>query len=279
MNMFLFADDTTLTHSCNNFGTLVETTNYELCKVSDWFKANKLSVNATKTNYVFFGTKKIPDASLYQISLNGVVLARVDNIKFLGVYIDEKLTWYKHASFVSINVAKSCAIINRIKHIFPTNITLMLYYTLVYLYLNYCCVIWGSACETNLLVLNSLQRRVIRNIGRLDYTAPVADLFRQLKIMSIEQIYKFQVLSLVYRIKYQLVPRVCFRYITLNSGTIHSTRFLSEFKLFYYRTNIRKRSFVISGPELWNTLPVPLTNSPSLLIFMRLVKDWLFESC
>jgi hypothetical protein len=107
----------------------------------------------------------------------------------------------------------------------------------------------------------------------------VADLFRQLKIMSIEQIYKFQVLSLVYCIKYQLVPRVCFRYITLNSGTIHSTRFLSEFKLFYYRTNIRKRSFVISGPELWNTLPVPLTNSPSLLIFMRLVKDWLFESC
>ena len=55
----LFADDTTIVQSSNNTGTLYKSMNEELEISNDWFKANKLSLNASKTNYILFINKNM----------------------------------------------------------------------------------------------------------------------------------------------------------------------------------------------------------------------------
>ena len=57
--MILFADDTTLLYSHPDISSKIDCINKELCEISNWFKANKLSINASKTNYMIMGTSHI----------------------------------------------------------------------------------------------------------------------------------------------------------------------------------------------------------------------------
>ena len=60
----MFADDTNLFYSNKDINTLFNIANEELNEINEWFKANKFSINAGKTKYIFFhkqqNSKKIP---------------------------------------------------------------------------------------------------------------------------------------------------------------------------------------------------------------------------
>ena len=75
LSFILFADDTNLFYSSNSLFELFTTVNSELSKLSEWFCANKLSLNVKKTNYILFGNKRVPPAfSHLKIELNLMVL-------------------------------------------------------------------------------------------------------------------------------------------------------------------------------------------------------------
>ena len=67
--------------------------NSELAKISLWMKSNKLSVNIKKTNYVMFKPKQKSAHMSSQISFHSTALKQETEVKFLGIYIDEGLTW------------------------------------------------------------------------------------------------------------------------------------------------------------------------------------------
>ena len=152
----LFADETNLFFSCKDITHLFNTVNSELDKLSIWFKANKLSLNIKKTNYILFGTKHLSAAVFHNVSIDGQLLERVEYTKFLGVYIDEKLTWKKHIEHVASKISKGLGAMGRIRNIVPSKSLLMLYHALVYPYLTYCNIVWGTACASVLAKLVSL---------------------------------------------------------------------------------------------------------------------------
>jgi hypothetical protein len=146
LSFILFADDTNIFCSHTSFTTLTEIINSELLLVSDWFNANKLSLNCDKTSFILFSSHKklTPPKECLRLFLNNTVISQVESTKFLGVYIDQHLTWNTHISSISSKIAKNIGIISRISHILPTNICLKLYYSLVYPYLSYCTMVWAS---------------------------------------------------------------------------------------------------------------------------------------
>ena len=73
--------------------------NAELSKLSDWFSANQLSLNVTKTNCILFDNSR--GHSNIQVMLDGIKIKQVQVIKFLGIYIDDKLTWKHHIEHLS----------------------------------------------------------------------------------------------------------------------------------------------------------------------------------
>ena len=68
------------------------TVNNELEKLDIWFRVNKLSLNVNKTNFIMFTNKKQLRPTV-SIVLNGKNIEQVSHTKFLGVIIDENLTW------------------------------------------------------------------------------------------------------------------------------------------------------------------------------------------
>ena len=95
----LFADDTNLFASGTDLESLQACVNKDLLTITEWLKANKLSLNVKKThNIIFTGKRKLK----YQISLNidGEYINEVDETKFLGVIIDKTLTWKNHIKYI-----------------------------------------------------------------------------------------------------------------------------------------------------------------------------------
>ena len=104
LDPIMFADDTNLFCSHKNIKTLFQIVNSELKLVTEWFLANKLSRNAKKkTKYVLFHKVTMCDSLLLQLpamTLNNIEIKRENSVKFLGVIIDENLTWKNHIEVV-----------------------------------------------------------------------------------------------------------------------------------------------------------------------------------
>ena len=94
ISSIMFADDTNLFLSHNNVKDMFNLMNLELEKFNDWFKANKLSLNADKTKFTLFHkssqSENLP-LKLPKLIMNDVLIERKDSLKFLGVLIDETL--------------------------------------------------------------------------------------------------------------------------------------------------------------------------------------------
>ena len=130
--------------------------NLELSKVCEWLTANKLSLNIKKTNFVIFHP--------YQKRLNHEVTLKIyDNhthkqfsisnkeyIKYLGVLIDNHLTWKYHISHVASKISRNIGIIARLRHFTPFLTLQHVYRSLIFPYLSYSLVAWGLAAQSHL---------------------------------------------------------------------------------------------------------------------------------
>ena len=77
------------------------------------------------------------------------ILVQKRHVKFLGVYLDENLSWKIHINYISKKISKSVGIIYRSRFLLSLVTKLSLYYSLIYPYLTYCNIVWSSTYETN----------------------------------------------------------------------------------------------------------------------------------
>ena len=115
----LFADDTNAIYKDTSFIKLNQKVNKDLKILSDWFRANKLALNESKTKYIIFHSvydKPPPDFDIY---LNGTLLERVETTKFLGVQIQENLSWKSHINYIGNKISKVNGILARLKRQLP----------------------------------------------------------------------------------------------------------------------------------------------------------------
>ena len=114
----MFANDTNSFYAESDIKKLFQTVNNELQKIFQWFISNKLSINMTKTKYSFFyKPSKRDDIPLAQAKLyiDNNQIQRSESIKFLGVFLDENLTWKDHIKYIENKISKYIGIIFRSK--------------------------------------------------------------------------------------------------------------------------------------------------------------------
>ena len=144
--------------------------NSELQNLHQWCCVNKLSINPSKTNIIIIPPKQT-NATIPHLHLisNGSAINIVDSAKYLGIVIDDELNFKLHIKTIEGKVARSVGILSKLKHFFPQNIMLQLYYALVHPFLSYGIIIWGTTCPTYIKRLKSLQNRVIQAVARCHY--------------------------------------------------------------------------------------------------------------
>ena len=144
----LFADDTTLFYSSNNLQELSDVVNNELSKMIEWLNANRLSLNIDKTHFMIFRPKGKKE-SCPTIHRNGSSIQEVDDAKFLGIIIDNKLNWIEHIKCISRKIAKGTGIIIKARKSFESETLLNLYNALIFSSFNiwYSCLGNGGSCS------------------------------------------------------------------------------------------------------------------------------------
>jgi hypothetical protein len=140
----LFADDTTLYQSSNNIIQLYVDMNLEMNRLTEWFCANKLSLNVNKSNYMLFTNIHAFKANDNVIKIGDDVIERKLCVKFLGLYIDEHLTWHEHVRICKTKIAGSVYAINRIKNIIPNKYIRTMCFSMIHPYLSYGMQLWGA---------------------------------------------------------------------------------------------------------------------------------------
>ena len=86
----------------------------------------------------------------------------VTDAKYLGVYLDQKLTWRVHIDKLSKKLASSTAVLKRISTYIPSDCRKSLYHTLFESHTNYGISVWGNTCKRNIDTIFRLQKKCIR---------------------------------------------------------------------------------------------------------------------
>ena len=136
----------------------------ELPQISDWLKANKLSLDIKKTHYMPFSGGKRPPTDL-NIEIDNQKIAPVFRTKFLGVVVDSKLYWKEHISYITWKIARGIEVITKARKYLNKDSLLILYYSFIYPYLICCNHVWGGAAKTHTKTLCTLQKRAARIIS------------------------------------------------------------------------------------------------------------------
>ena len=157
LDFILFADDTNIIFSHKDPIFLMELVNTELQRLSCWFQANKLSINVKKSNYIIFKTSPNRQKLDLDFSINDTKIDRLTETLFLGVIIDECLTWKPHVQNLTRKISKSLGIIYKSSFCLNKNSLCTLYYSLVYPNLYYCACVWGLTYHSNLKRLVTLK--------------------------------------------------------------------------------------------------------------------------
>ena len=124
---------------------LINQLNCESQNVSAWLRANKLLINVSKTKLIIFRPRQRSLPNRSPLILDNNVVDLVESTKFLGVYIDQHLTWKTHINVISKKIAKSIGLIYRARfylhHRFSSFVILRAYLSLSH---RYCNSIWAS---------------------------------------------------------------------------------------------------------------------------------------
>ena len=112
-----FADNTYLSLAAKNLSSLEHRVNEELSILNGWFCKNKFSINHTKTNYLLIN--KVPHKPVnrvFKLSLNGSLLRRVSEVKYLGICIDDAYNWSSHTKHLTQQIAKYSGMFYRLRN-------------------------------------------------------------------------------------------------------------------------------------------------------------------
>ena len=268
----LFADDTNIFISGKTYAEAANNANSILEAVSGYTVANKLHINLDKTCFMHFHPKNYKpdeDAIKQTMFLNGTEIKEVSETKFLGVTIDNQLSWEPHVSALAKKLKCCTGQLNRINNLIPKELYKNLYHTLYESHLGYGITVWGGISHVKLRPLFIAQKHCMRilfgdkeaylekfktsararpfelqKLGPEFYEKEHSKpLFNSNEIMTVHNLYNCQMINSVFKILKFRTPisiHSCFEISSRKENLLLIPRTFSE-------------SFIYNGTILWNT--------------------------
>ena len=269
-NILSFADDTTIFSSHSDIFTLFERVNKHTNDLFTWFCANRLSLNAGKTKYIIIKPRqKQCNLSGLKICINNIPLTRIgkgceeEATKFLGILIDENLSWKQHIAFLNNKISRTLFIIKQVKHFLPCESLKTLYYSLIESHLSYGILAWGNASESIKHRTTILHKRAVRVINKANYNSHTDPLFKSSKILKFNDLYDQKVILFMHDYTANKLPGSFNAIFTFNRdlpnshNTRQSNHFHEERCLSKFSQNLPLYNF----PKIWNKWTGVLGNS------------------
>ena len=195
--------------------------------------------------------QNIQDLEL-DITLNNQSISRVNQFVFLGLTVDESLTWKAHIQDTANKISKTIGILNKLKKFLPENILKMIYTSLILSRLYYCNLVWGHKPQR----IIQLQKRAVRIISNSKYNAHTDPIFKKLKLLKVTDIHNLCKLKFFFKLENNQLPPYFWHYMFTANKT--STRNKDPYQQLVPKTTLFSECIRFS-------LPILLRNTPPLI--------------
>lgn len=246
-----FADDFNAILDAWTFDDLQSNADRTCNMIVQWFNANKLIVNSSKTQAVRFSLRNSAEQDNFpSMAMQGSDIHYVDQCKFLGVWVDEKLNWSYHINQLKKRLNSILYLLRALKGKVSKEVMLMVYYGKFQSLLSYGCVLWGQGVGWNDIficqkkALRIINGREFDNTGRPITCRPI---FKAYKVLTFPSLYIYE----------------CVKFILKNGSSFdifenvhgHNTRNKAKFVLPPHRLSIFKKTVQYAGCSFMNHLP------------------------
>ena len=124
----LFTDVTTLHLAHHDFNILQQQVKEEIDKIENWVTSNKLTINYNKScSMIVSGNTKKIDTNEFNVSISGNVIVKSDYVKYLGVFLDDCLSWKIHIDKLSKKLSRACGMVYKLRHYVPLSSLKLVY--------------------------------------------------------------------------------------------------------------------------------------------------------
>jgi hypothetical protein len=273
----LYADDTNLFYKNKNLILELPKINEDLQILKNWCDINKLTLNLEKTQYILIKNRQNPfHLPQGMIKLDNTALKETNSIKFLGITIDQNLSFKIHIENLIVRIRPYIGLLYRCASFLPKPILLLIYNGYINSALSYCVEAYGTASPTALHQLFVLQKRIVRIISGTPSYSHTASLFTTLKILNIYKLFQFRSLLTSHATFY------CSQPSNSSSGSHLHHSYLTRAAAINLPLPISTslaghRSPAYQAPALWNNLPVNLKKLKSIPEFRRALKQHLLQ--
>ena len=203
------------------------------------------------------------------------VIQRVNSIKFLGVFYDDTMSFKTHITHLSQRLSRTASLLYRVQQFMPPSILKIMYHAHVSSILNYCNIIWSNTYPTHLQPIIKMQKRIIRIITNSDFLEHTEPLFKQCKILNIENLRKFSLAVNFFKNIDVLLPQ-------FQQNHAYNTRNRNRPRPIHHHRTVYEKSFLNQLPVIWNELldkcPDILAGNTSIETFKKNLKQHLISS-
>ena len=168
-----FADDTNILHCSKSLKKINKYINRDLSQIVQWLRANRISLNANKTELIIFRPKNKSIAKHLNFRIIGQKINPVNKANYLGIYLDEHLTWNFQLIQIKTKLSRSCGLLAKLRYHVKTELFRTLYFAIFKSVLTYAVQVWGQHRNQTIKEIEKLQEKAIRSMsfkGRNDPT-------------------------------------------------------------------------------------------------------------
>lgn len=247
LNYTLYADDSTLSRRIPSLSPREQISlkdeeleiNRSLDETNEWLKANKLCLNVAKTKYMVFN--RSPEKLELHLKINSKHLEQVATFNFLGLHINESLSWDTHIETVSRKLSRVLGIMYRVRKTLPKSALITIYNSLFLPQLNYQILNWSYSSRADTIL--KLQKRAVRAIESVHYRAHTDPLFKKNKILKLPDLAHRSKLRFAYHYLRSNLPASLQNFEVTRGTDIHcyQTRYSSQPRQSSSRTNFTQR--------------------------------------
>ena len=200
-------------------------------------------------------------------------------MKYVGVFIDDKLNWQPHIEYLCKKLSKISGMIYKVrKYLGNKPLLSQLHYAPAHSHIHYGITVWGKASKKYINSLYVIQNRLLRATYFSGPRVKLSALYTKCEVLPIPMLYKHEVAQLVYKFKHNMLLYNYTNYLLeVNSMHQYSTR--SSNHKNYFTPRVHKLKSVASnkiiGPQIWNELPPNITTASNLKTFLKLTQKYL----
>lgn len=273
-----FADDVALFYFQNNSDLILRNINEDLKMIRKWCSRNKMEINVSKTKYINFDLKgfDLPNRIFYHEEHCGLdcnscqVIERVDNFKYLGLVMDEKMKWEAHINSIHKKIKFSIRQFYFLKNFCDQKLLRCLYFALVQSKIQYGLTCWGNTFKYLINKIRISQNHIMRIVLQKRKIESSFPLFFQLKILPVQHLFTYKVLRLFYiRSGNQGTTNLYYRTRSLTNN---------KFRVPKVNKSIYRQSFSYIAPKLFNQIPPKIKEHNNIKKFSRVLYSWLLDN-